>query len=270
MDEVLQVQMREGAEAPVPVHPPRRARPDVKIDMLRDDARLRLWRHAGKSDRLVVCFSGVGRNGKQPPRLEFAKTASAAGRDHALYFADPARSWLNAPGLIEEIVEIIEAEVARLGVREVVAMGHSLGGFSALVLSGFTRFDRVLALSPQLSVDPDIVPDERRWAQFRARIEAIRVHQAGDHMAAQTQHCIIYGRNRREAPQLRLLKPAENVQAFLLPKVQHDSVKRLYDEGILDDVVQLALGGRVRKLRQLLKARMRAVQIGPEMEGEAA
>ncbi|MFD1809875.1 hypothetical protein ACFSHQ_22975 [Gemmobacter lanyuensis] len=104
-------------------------RPEIQIETLRDDRRLRVWRHRGQSNRLVVCFSGVGRDWRVPPRLELAKTACAAGRDHALYFADPARSWLNAPLLAEEIAGLIEAEVARTGATQVVALGHSLGAF---------------------------------------------------------------------------------------------------------------------------------------------
>lgn len=241
-----------------PVSAPSVPRPDVQIDTLRDDARLRVWRHRGTSERLVVCFSGVGRLSSQPPRLEFAKTASGAGRDHVLYIADPARSWLNAPGLIEEIAGLVETEAARIGAKQVVAMGHSLGGFSALVLGGFTRVDVALALSPQYSVAPDLVPDETRWMAFRNRITQWRIRQAGDHMNPKTDHVVIFGRASREAPQRRLMRPAPNVDCYLLPRVHHDSVVRLHAAGVLDEVVQLAFDGRKRRLRLLLADRMKA------------
>lgn len=261
MGETMRNRLGGDAAASDPARPARR--PDVTIDTLRDDARLRLWRHHGRGDRLVVCFSGVGRDRRQPPRLEFAKTASGAGRDHALFVADPARSWLNAPGLIEEIAGLVETEAARLGVRQVVAMGHSMGGFSALVLGGFTRVDVALALSPQFSVAADVVPDEPRWMMFRKHFTAQRIREASDHMPAQTQHYVLFGTHYREAPQRRLMRPAPNVSCFLLPKVRHNSVVRLHEAGVLDDVVQLAFAARTRRLRQLLKDRMQAVQLAP-------
>ena len=268
MGEMMRAEGQGGAAAPVAAHRP--PRPEIQIETLRDDRRLRVWRHRGQSNRLVVCFSGVGRDWRAPPRLELAKTACAAGRDHALYFADPARSWLNAPLLAEEIAGLIEAEVARTGATQVVALGHSLGGFSALVLSGFTRFDVVLALSPQMSIDPALVPDERRWSTLRARIPAFRIRAASDHMARATQHYVLFGTAAREAPQRRLLRPAPNVQCFDLPRVRHDSVVRIHQAGVLDEVVQLAFAGRTRRLRQLLRDRMKAVQAAPEPEGAEA
>ncbi|WP_151718338.1 hypothetical protein [Gemmobacter serpentinus] len=264
MTQAARHQASKAAATPGPAVPeaaPPARRPDVLIEPLRDDARLRVWRHRGTSQRLVVCFSGVGRLATQPPRLEFAKTASGSGRDHVLFIADPARSWLNAPGLIEEIAGLVETEAARIGAAQVVAMGHSLGGFSALVLGGFTKVDVALAMSPQYSVAPDLVPDEPRWMGFRNKITEWRIRQAGDHMNAATDHVVIFGRAGREAPQRRLMRPAANVACYLLPRVRHDSVVRLHEAGVLDEVVQLAFDGRKRRLRQLLAERMKASQV---------
>lgn len=257
----------QSAAAPGPNALPQAPR-GLPIRMIRDDAQLRLWRHRGQSRRLVLAFSSLGRETDVPPRMEFARTACADGRDHALYLADPQRSWLNAPGLIEDIAALVEAEAARLGVAHVVAMGHSLGGFSALVLGGFTKVDVALALSPQLSIDPALVPDEPRWMMFRKHIETIRIRQAADHMQETTLHYVIFGRDRREAPQRALLRPAPHVQSFELPRVRHDSVMRLYQAGILEDVVRLAFARRTRKLRQVLQAQMRGVHLNTPLASE--
>ncbi|GHC26061.1 MULTISPECIES: hypothetical protein [Gemmobacter] len=248
----------------------RAARPDVEISTLRDDRALRVWRHRGRGRRLVVCFSGVGRYQRRPPRLEFAKTASASGRDHVLYIADVRRSWLNAPGLIEEVVALVEAEAVEVGATQVVSMGHSLGGFSALALGGFTRVDSALALSPQLSVDPAVVPDETRWKSFRDRIETYRISDVRSVMARATQHYIIYGTHRSERAQLRLLRPATNTHCFTLPGVRHDTVMRMFHAGILDDAVQLAFGRRTRRLRKMLSDALDGVQLAVPVEEDAA
>lgn len=266
MSETQDIDASEGAPAPADPHP-RPARPEIEIERLRDDGRLRLWRHRGQSNRLVICFSGIGRDARRPPRLEFAKTASASGRDHVLYIADPNRTWLNAPGLIEEIAALVEAEAARLAPDHIVAMGHSLGGYSALALGGFTRIDAALAFSPQLAVDPALVPDERRWTEMRARIGAYRIGDVSMLMRPETEHYIVFGDYRREAAQRRLMRPAANAHCFLLPGVRHDTVVRLHHAGLLDTVVQLAFDRRTRRLRRLLAEKMRAVQLAPPAEG---
>ncbi|MDR0810126.1 MAG: hypothetical protein LBE86_13540 [Gemmobacter sp.] len=260
MSERQDIDAKKSAAAPAAPHP-RPARPDVEIERVRDDARLRVWRHRGRSRRLVVCFSGLGRDHRRPPRLEFAKTASASGRDHVLYIADPNRSWLNAPGLIEEISALVEAEVARVTPEHVVAMGHSMGGYSALALGGFTRVDVALALSPQLAVDPDVVPEELRWKELRGRIGTFRIGDVSALMRPETEHCIIFGNYGREAAQRRLIRLGPNVHSFLLPGVRHDTVQRLYKAGLLDETVQLAFDGRHRRLRRILADGLGAVQL---------
>ncbi len=264
MDETGQTEGQGGAAAPVIAPPQPAARAPITIETLRDDARLRIWRHPGQGRRLVVVFSGVGTDRSKPPGLELARVATGPAGDPALFFADPARSWLNAPGLMEEVVATVKAEAARLGAEEIVAVGHSMGGYSALVLGGHVRLRRVLALSPQFSVDPAVVPDEDRWPMFRRHIAEYRIRSANDHLQPETQYYVIFGKHRREAPQLRLVPKAANVALFMLPDVRHDSIKRLARQGVLDEVVQLAFGGRTRKLRILLREQMRGYQVSPD------
>lgn len=256
-----------GADAAFPALP---RRPDVTITPVRDDDGLRVWRHVGTSDRLVVCFSGVGSDPDQPPPLEFAKSATNLGRDHVLYIADPQRTWMNGPGLIEEIVSVVQGEVRQTGARDVFTLGNSMGGFAALVLGAFLPVRVALALSPQLSVDPAIVPEETRWRRWRDRIGAFRIPHALDATeGSATRHYVLFGSMRREAVQRDLLRPAANIVPFVLRGVGHDSALRLREAGILDEVVQLAFGGRTRALLRTLRGRFGLVP-GPQAVGEIA
>jgi hypothetical protein len=68
------------------------------------------------------------------------------------------------------------AELARVlgevsaGFREVVSYGSSMGAYGALAFSGALRANRVLAFSPQYSVDPAKVPFDKRWKMDRDAI----------------------------------------------------------------------------------------------------
>lgn len=239
-----------GAEAPAPLR--------LDIPLLRKDRRLWVWWHRGQSRRLVVVFSSVGHGPKTPPVLEFAQSATAGGRDSAVFIADPQRSWLNAPELIEEIVEVIEAARDEIGAEETVTLGYSMGGFAALVIGGFVPVHAALAFSPQMSIDPELVPDEGRWKRYRSRIGAIRIRSAADHMASGTVHHIIMGSSRLEKPQQRLLPRAANAALYFLPRTQHDTAPRIKRAGLLPAVLDLAFSRRSDALGALLSQTLNA------------
>lgn len=68
------------------------------------------------------------------------------------------------PGAIAAIA------AATAGYGRVIAYGSSMGGFAALRYGSACGATVGLALSPQFSVDPAIVPFDRRWADDVARI----------------------------------------------------------------------------------------------------
>lgn len=234
------------------------AAPRLDIVLLRRDRRLWVWWHRGSSKRLVVVFSSVGHGPNTPPVIEFARSATANGQDNALFIADPQRSWLNAPHLIEEITEAIDAAREEVQAEETVAMGYSMGGFCALAISGFTPLAATLAFSPQMSIDPALVPDEGRWKKYRTRIGAFRLRNAADHMATDATHSIIIGQSRIEKPQLRLMAGLDPAGLHLLPRMQHDTATRIKQAGLLPQVLSLAFAGDGAALAALLAERMGA------------
>nr|WP_245216524.1 alpha/beta hydrolase [Sagittula salina] len=61
--------------------------------------------------------------------------------------------------------EALEARLAEFTARyeQVVAMGFSMGGYGALRLARALRLTRLMAISPQFSIDPWVVPFDRRY-----------------------------------------------------------------------------------------------------------
>ncbi|MEM7469891.1 MAG: hypothetical protein AAF340_00955 [Pseudomonadota bacterium] len=216
------------------------------------DQTLSSWGHRGRGETLVVCFSGVGKEHEACPSYEFARTASFDGAGHALFIADPQRSWLNTPALAARIaVEVVRFK-QEVGARKVVAMGHSMGGFSALILPSLLPIENVLAFAPQISVDPDHVPDETRWAEYRDHISDFIYPSAQEHLTTQTGYTIIHGAHHREAPQRDRFVPFDTLSHYVLPNTHHNVPQRLKRMGRLQQVVRLALTGRRRKLRQMM------------------
>tara|TARA_R110002096_G_scaffold291969_10_gene486222 strand:- start:9650 stop:10405 length:756 start_codon:yes stop_codon:yes gene_type:complete len=226
----------------------------LDIQLIRDTDVLRAWRYVGQSRRLVVCFSGLGKNQSQPPGFEFSSVATGGGEDHVLYIADPNRSWLNQPGLIAEIVALVEEVKAEVSATQVVALGHSMGGFSACVLPFFTPVQYVLALSPQVSVHPDIVPDDPRWMTQREAIDNIDITDVGTYLMPDTYYVVVYGRHGREAPQRDRFPNPDHLSLFVMPMTHHNTAARLKGLGLLTDLRDLVFDGQINEAGELLKS----------------
>jgi hypothetical protein len=221
--------------------------------VLRDDALMRLWRREGMGDRLVVCCSGVGKRDDQLPEAEFNRLAFRDAADHLLFFADPGRTWLNAPGLIEALVQEIEAEAKRVGASEICIVGHSMGAYAAMVLPAFTKIDVAVAFSPQYVVDPALLPEETRWENWRSKIGQFRIASVADHLVPSCQYFVFHGRNRGEAVQRNLVKPLANLDMFVMPGTIHRTPKKLKDFGVLDAVLEACFAKDRPQLFQIMK-----------------
>lgn len=123
----------------------------------------------GTGDRLVMAFSSIGHDPTRPPGPEFVASATAAGNS-ALFVSDESRSWANAPGLaaaLQDAIRLLPQPPTRI-----LAIGQSMGGFTALAAASLLPVTAVLAFGPQFSVHPGQTPPETRWQDWTARIPA--------------------------------------------------------------------------------------------------
>lgn len=222
----------------------------LEITTERDDARLRIWAHRAESARLVVSFSGVGKE-LSGQSYDFPATATGEGRHNALFIADPARSWLNAPGLIEEMVSEIEAFSRACGAEEICFMGHSMGGYTAMILPGFTLAHRVFAFAPQFSVHPEVAGDDGRWMNYREGIGAHRIRGVTDHLNDHSDYVLVHGSQARDALQRDRFETRANMRHFIIPGLGHGVPVFLKKQGLMTPIVQAAFDGRPRQLRRL-------------------
>lgn len=226
----------------------------LSLHLVHEDDGLRVTRTDGQSACLVVSFSGIGLGDSACPAEEFIATASDKGRHPTLFVMDKRRSWLNAPGLLERIVSIVEAEARRLGAATICTIGNSMGGFMALMLPGFTRVHHALALSPQYSVDRRVNPDEWRWANYVDRIEDFRHPTLEGHLTDETRYTVVHGGHRREVPQLTGFPRFPTLVHFIRPGLAHGVARFLKMQQIQHPLAQAAFAGKARRVRVLLKS----------------
>jgi pimeloyl-ACP methyl ester carboxylesterase len=224
--------------------------------IITDDDALRIVALEGDSDTALVSFSGIGQGLGTLPKEEFGKTLR--GTRHAQFFVvDKRCTWYTATRT--DIVRQLSPLLRRF--RKVVTMGNSMGGYGALLFaSRLPNCASAIAFVPQFSMDPRVVPKEKRWRRFSERIvdwpEKHLLHGMLDSLAL---HIFFGARERRDAPHIELFKQHATSQTFIyvLRGAAHDPARRLRDEGLLaatlDAIVVDDAGGK--SVRALLSKR---------------
>ena len=222
---------------------------ELPIHPLTEQDDLVTWLHIGTTNRLVLSFAGIGGTPELTPPIEFAKIATADGRDSVIFISDPRRTWLNGEGLIEKIVRLAEKVAAEVGADEIVTLGHSMGGYSALVLPKYLPVKSAVAMAPQFSVHPEVAGDDVRWMNWRENIDTHRIRSVEDHLVDDTVYHVFHGTHGRERPQRDRFPKRHNLYHMLMPKTVRNVPQRLKQAGLLYDVVQLAFENKVKRVR---------------------
>ena len=209
----------------------------------------------GTGRRLVVSLAGVGGasdvHRAQP--MEFIGTASGRGENHVLFIADVSRSWMNAPGLAENIVKLIESYRDAHRVTEVVTMGNSMGGFAALVLPDLIPIKTAISFSPQFSMNPSTVPTEARWEKHQRNIRVWRFGDVGDLAQKDTQYFILHGDHPMEAAHWMRFRQHSRAHHYIVRGSGHGLAAQLRKRLILQRVIDAAIAHKPRQVRKALE-----------------
>lgn len=203
----------------------------------------------GRGRRLVVSFSGVGIDRSRVPQPEFFRTTNGGGENHVVFVADAARSWLNAPDMAEQITDAVLTLRDRIGADEVVAIGNSMGGTMALMLAPRIGFDRTIALAPQFSVHPEVVPDEDRWPHARRLITKYRFRQVEDLPPEGSITYLLHGDDDEELRHALKFQRSPLYDHYIFPNYGHRLARRLRRFRHLDRLMRWAIGGQRRRFR---------------------
>ncbi|ETX30588.1 alpha/beta hydrolase-fold protein [Roseivivax isoporae] len=216
------------------------------------DADLMVRALPGTNARLVLSFTGVQHGMGQIPADEFIGSAAGAGRNHVLFVSDLARTWFTRAGLQERIVDIVTHYAAEHGIADMAAIGNSMGGYGALLLSDRLPLSVVAAFAPQVSMDATVVA-EPRWPEFRAGFGPdLPASVAGPVAAARGTVFVTMGaQDALDRRHMALLPEAAHVHRFLLRGCGHNTASFLKERGVIREVVAAMLAGEVDRVRAL-------------------
>lgn len=211
------------------------------MELLHEDGDVRLTVVRAESDHLTLCFTGVGHamGGVDVQGEEFLRASSGAT---AVFVIDKHRSWgnrLDFPAIAQHIAPLAAG-------RTVNALGNSMGGFLAILMSRFMALRSVVAIVPQFSVSKAIVPEEDRWDRYVDKIKEWRHESLAGCFVPETDYYVLAGVSAIEARQLNLFPTAPNIHKIFFrgARFNHNVAQELKTAGLLYPVIADCFEGR--------------------------
>jgi hypothetical protein len=210
----------------------------------------------GLSKTLVISFAGRGgkKDSFKRPVNEFYKLASNGDENHVLFVQDHSNSWMNGPEIAENICKCVNEIKSEIQATRVVTLGNSMGGTMALILTQLLPVDAAIALSPQYSVHPKIVPEDKRWMDDRKNIKSFRFLEVANLPVEQTKFTIVHGATDDELAHASRFPKDQGLAHFIFPNFGHDLASKLHRLGRLSPIVLNSIAIRPRRTRQAIAA----------------
>ncbi|MEL7255126.1 MAG: hypothetical protein AAGL23_13185 [Pseudomonadota bacterium] len=222
-------------------------------DLFHASDRVRATRLKGSEQRLVVSFTGVGRRKSKAQPEEFAGAAHMAGRNHVLFVADRLRSWYNAPGLFEEIIDLVESYKRTHKIADVMTLGEGMGGYGAILFARALSAQNSVSFSAQYSVDPKVVPEEGRWLEYRARITHFTRPPLETVLSEDCTYFAVHTHSDQDKPHWARFPRAAHMDHYLAGHSEASLTRKMASEGKLHGIVHCGILGRPVAFRRGLK-----------------
>ena len=236
------------------------------LETLHEDSDLKIDWAPYEGERLTISVCGLGDQETYRQEEEFPGHATWGGAQPAVFVIDKARSWFNAPGLLDRTVEIITALRDRIGASRMDAIGNSMGGFGAMALSTRLPVTACLAFNPQFTIDDRLLPDQR-WREYKRNVSSFVVRSAAECVSPGTRYTIAHGGRGRDRRHYLRFPTGANIRHFIVPFHTHSLAVKMKLAGLLTPFVVGALDGDDAAVDAIM-ARMGAHLRNPGGEGE--
>ncbi|SEL20842.1 hypothetical protein [Pacificibacter marinus] len=183
---------------------------------------------------ILLSFTGIGHGmgGIDVQNPEFF----GAGRsfDNIIFITDKTRSWGNQL----DFKFIKETIAPYVGDRSIYSIGNSMGGFNSIISTSYMPTDVCVSFVPQYSVNPSIVPWERRWKKYTSKIKEYRFESVKNFINDKTRYFIFSGSMGADDRHAKLFPVKDNVHHYSFHNIAHDVAKELKEKGFLERSVQ--------------------------------
>ena len=197
--------------------------------------------------RLVVSFSGVGKEGTIPGSREiiweFEGTFSDDDETHVVFVRDCSCGWYTDSEEFFQVIEFLEYYMRTNGIKNASSLGLSMGGFGALLLSAYMDLDNVVVFSPQTLVGKG--PENSLDRRYDKIIERASHAVSGDlgPLSFRANNVYVFAGEDDWLDVWHTIRISgkTNVNAYLVPKADHNTARYFKGKynlrGIIRDLI---------------------------------
>lgn len=204
-----------------------------------ESANVRVVRTGGtRTDAVFVTFE-AHQTSRDPDRAAFAEKFLTDNGFTAYHFLAADNFWFQYPEM-EEVLATVRADIGPG--PDIVAYSVSMGGYAAIRFAGLLGVSRILTFSPQYSIDPKIVPWEKRWDRLFDRPRQV----LWEHLKVPrgVPIYLFYDPHNRDRRHVRLLERAADIVPVRVPYAGHASITVLMQCGLLGQAALDVAGNR--------------------------
>ena len=164
--------------------------------------------------------------------------------------------------LLPDIERALDAAAKAASFDRVSAYGSSMGAYAAIRLGRLAGATTAIALSPQFSIDPRLVPFEDRWDPDARRLD-YEIERRLGRKGFVSSADVFYDPTNRDARHVELFRDCLDVRDVRLPDCGHPVTGFLAEVGLLQRAVMEAAEGTLDRAafeREALEMRERAPQ----------
>ena len=161
----------------------------------------------------VLSFSSIGSGTRHIQNEEFFNLTK---KYNVFFIRDVTRSWFNNID-----VKLIKKNITK---KYCYAIGHSMGGFNAIIFSTLYNIKRVIAFSPQFSIHPNITRDTT-FRNHALRIKNWKYPKL--EFSKNTDYLLIFGDDVKEKYHASLMPKQENIKILYIKNCNHNTAGKL-------------------------------------------
>ena len=170
----------------------------------------------------ILSFSSIGRGRKYIQQNEFFYLTK---KYNVLFIKDITRSWFN---------NIDVRYIKSFLKKNNYAIGFSMGAFNAIIFSTLYPIKKLVAFSPQYSINPKISKDDS-FLNFAAQIKRWKYDKLK--FSNKTKYLLVFGDSEKEKYHMNLMPKKKNVKIIILKGCDHNTAKYLKKRKKLEKVI---------------------------------
>jgi hypothetical protein len=206
----------------------------VELTELINDEFLKITYFDKESDDIFLAFSSTPRlaQGEEVAIEQFIGTLSN-NKKAAIFIIDKQSSYGNKIDM-KKIADLISPIIAG---RNTHSIGYCMGGFLAIDMSNYISIDSVVAMTPQWSIHPDILPKNSYLNIFTNNIDSWKIKDLSQSFNSQTRYFIFNSHDGDDQYQIGFFPERPNLKIFEFGVAFGHDLPEALNDGTLESLM---------------------------------